>query len=70
MDLGPLIAASHGGGHGPQMHGPFVVILMALALVGGLAFLVRKRRRRKDGDRDPEGARDPGTRAPSDRGSG
>jgi hypothetical protein len=78
MDHALLIASSHAGGHGPQMHGPIVVILLALAFVGGLVFLVRRLRRPKDSDRDPVtgsdrdpvGDRDVGRRAPSDRRSG
>jgi hypothetical protein len=67
MDLGLLIATSHGGGHGPQMHGPIVVTLMAIALVAGLVFLVRKAKAQKDSDRDAVSDRDPEPRSPSGR---
>jgi hypothetical protein len=49
-----VIAAN---GHGPQMHGTALLILLALAVVGGLVYLVRARMRSDRGhtdDRSPE----------------
>jgi LPXTG-motif cell wall-anchored protein len=37
--------------HGPGMHGPVLLILVGIAVVGVFIFLVRSRRR---SDRDPE----------------
>lgn len=48
--------------HGPQLHGGVVpMIVVAIALVGGLVFLVRKARKkaRKGSNRDPGSDRGP-----------
>jgi hypothetical protein len=37
--------------HGPGMHGPVLLILVAIAVVGALVYLV-KSRRRSDRERD------------------
>ena len=37
--------------HGPGMHGPVLLILLGIAVVGALVYLVRSRGR---SDRDPE----------------
>jgi hypothetical protein len=59
MDPGLLIAASHAGGHGPQMHGPLVPILVAIALGGaGLVFLLRWVKGRKGSEHDSVRDRD------------
>lgn len=53
MDPGLLIAQAE---HGPQLHGGVIpLVLVAIALVGGLAFLVVRARKgaRKRPDRDP-----------------
>jgi hypothetical protein len=52
LDHRLLIAATDAGGHGPQMHGPILVVLLAIALVAGLVLLVRKRLRRKGSEHD------------------
>ena len=71
MDHGLLIASSHGAGHGPQMHGPVFLVLMALAVVAGVVVLIRKLRAPKGSDPDsPRDARredvsDPGPGTPS-----
>ncbi len=44
--MGYLIAQTQ---HGPGMHGPVVLVVLAIAVVGGLVFLVRGLRR-SDGD--------------------
>ena len=55
MDPGLLIAQVE---HGPQLHGGIVpVILLAIALVGGVAYLIH--RGRKGGDRDSGSDRGP-----------
>ena len=51
MDAGLLIAQAE---HGPQMHGGIVPILLAIALVVGVAYLVIKHRRSPDRDRKPD----------------
>jgi hypothetical protein len=61
VDPGLLIAQVE---HGPGMHGGIVpVILVAIALVGGLTYLL-VRRGRKEANRDPGSDRGPD----SDRG--
>jgi hypothetical protein len=46
--------------HGPQLHGgPVPIVLVAIALVGGLAYLVH--RGRKGARREPGPERDPGS---------
>lgn len=50
--------------HGPGMHGGIVgVLLVAIALVGGIAYLIHSGRKEADRepapDRDPEGDRGP-----------
>ena len=52
MDHGLLMATSHAGGHGPQMHGPVVLLFVAIALVGGLVALVRRAKAPNDPGRD------------------
>ena len=54
MVHGLLIASSHAPVHGPQLHGPLFIILVAIALVGAVVLLVRraKARRRSVSDRD------------------
>jgi formate-dependent nitrite reductase membrane component NrfD len=55
VDPGLLIAQVE---HGPQLHGGIVpVILLAIALVGGVAYLIH--RNRKGGDRDSGSDRGP-----------
>lgn len=60
LDRGLLIAQTN---HGPGMHGGVVVmVLVAIAVVGGLVYLVKRRRRSdRDGasDRDPASDRSP-----------
>jgi hypothetical protein len=83
MDPGLLIAQVE---HGPQMHGPALLILMAFVLVAGLVALVRKAMARKrlnhdrvirsdldpvnGADRDPVSDRGEKTRTPSGGRSG
>ena len=59
MDPGLLIAQAE---HGPQLHGGVLpLILVAIALVGGLVVLVRKawKESRERSERDPESDRGP-----------
>jgi hypothetical protein len=49
MNLGLLIAQVE---HGPQMHGPALLILVAFALVAVLVALIRKMRARKRSERE------------------
>jgi hypothetical protein len=55
MDPGLLIAQVE---HGPQMHGPALLVLMAFALVAGLVALVRRAMARKRSDHDRVMSRD------------
>jgi hypothetical protein len=55
MDPGLLIAQVE---HGPQMHGPALLVLMVFAVVAGLVTLVRRAMARKRSDRDRVMARD------------
>jgi hypothetical protein len=52
VDLGPLIAQVE---HGPQMHGPVLLVLLALALIAGVIALVRRAMANKRSDRDADG---------------
>jgi uncharacterized membrane protein len=47
MAQGLLTAAAE---HGPSQHGPIAIALVLIAVVGGLVYLVKSRRR---SDRDP-----------------
>jgi hypothetical protein len=38
--------------HGPQMHGPALLVLAAFALVAGVVAVVRRARARKRSERD------------------
>jgi hypothetical protein len=75
MDLGLLIAQVQ---HGPQMHGPAVLVLMAFVLIGGLVALARRAAARKrssrnhlsDSDREGVSDQDTEPRVPSGRRSG
>jgi hypothetical protein len=49
VDLGLLIAQVE---HGPQMHGPVLLVLLAFALIAGVVALVRKAMASKRADRD------------------
>lgn len=52
--MGYLIAQTQ---HGPGMHGPVLLVVLAIAVVGGLVFLVRGLRRPDGGHasaRNPE----------------
>ncbi len=55
MDHAPLIAQTS---HGPGMHGPVVMVLFLITLVGGLVYalvyLVKRRRGRTRSEHDPE----------------
>jgi hypothetical protein len=66
MDTGLLIAQVE---HGPQMHGPALLVLMAFALVAGLVALVRRAMARKRSGHDRVMGRDRADRDPvNDRG--
>ena len=59
-----LLAASE---HGPGRHGPVLIILVAVAVLGGLFYVVKSRRR---SDRGPDASdRSPEARDASDRGT-
>jgi hypothetical protein len=65
MDPGLLIAQVE---HGPQMHGPALLVLLAFAIVAGLVALVRRAVARKRSDRDRFIGRDHDALNDADRG--
>jgi hypothetical protein len=67
MDPGLLIAQVE---HGPQMHGPALLVLMAFAFLAGLVALIRRAvvRKREDHDRAIERERDVVRGSDRDRG--
>jgi hypothetical protein len=67
MDPGLLIAQVE---HGPQMHGPALLVLLAFAIVAGLVALVRRVVARKRSDRDHVIGRDHDALSDADRGPG
>ncbi|MGH2945384.1 MAG: hypothetical protein ACRDPC_03840 [Solirubrobacteraceae bacterium] len=75
MDPAQLIAQVE---HGPQMHGPALLVLVAFALVAAVVALARRAAARKQSgrnpvsgsDRDGVSDQDPEARVPSGRRSG
>lgn len=67
MDHGLLIGQAE---HGPQMHGPALLVLLAFALVAGVVALVRKAAARKRSDRNPASSSDGDRLISADRVSG